>query len=419
MLVLGAGAFFTAATGFFPIRKAGFIIKSTFGRIFKNKSAFAATATALGATVGTGNIIGVASAVAIGGPGAVLWMWVGAFFGMMLKFAEAALAVKYKGGADIYIQKAFGGKSISVLWCVCCVLASFGGGNMVQTYSAGTVFKNAFGFSSAAVGAVIALLTAAVIFFGAKAVTRTSAAIVPVMACFYVIGCFAVLFICRQNIVPALKSIFYSAFEPIAIGGGMGGLLLSDALKTGITRGTFTHEAGMGSAAFAHAESEETDPLRQGCWGIVEVFTDTIFVCTLTALVILSAGGGAFSENSAAEIFSSFFGGAGDIFLCVSMFLFALAAVIGWAFYGEKALLGITKSKKIIVLYRILFCFAAFCGSFAAPGFIWNFTDIFNALMMFPNLAAIIILAPEVLRITNKPLLFGKGLLYQKQKTER
>lgn len=402
VLVLGTGAFFTAATGFFPLRKAGFIIKSTFGRIFENKSAFAATATALGATVGTGNIVGVAAAITAGGPGAVFWMWVGAFFGMMLKFAEAALAVKYKGGANIYIQKAFGGKSVSVLWCVCCVLASFGGGNMVQTHSAGIMFKNTFGISSAAVGAAIALLTAVVIFFGAKAVTRTSSLLVPVMAAIYVTGCFAVLFICRNSIIPAAKSIFYSAFEPTALGGGIGGLLLSDALKTGITRGTFTHEAGMGSAAFAHAESTESDPLRQGCWGIIEVFTDTIFVCTLTALVILSAGG-TFSENSAAEVFGRFFGKWGDIFLCVSMFLFALAAVIGWAFYGEKALLGITKSKRIIALYRILFCFAAFCGSFAAPGFVWNFTDIFNALMMFPNLAAIIILAPEVLRITKNP----------------
>ena len=393
--VLGSGLFFTVATGFFPIRKWRFIIKSTFGKIFKSKSAFSATATALGATVGTGNIVGVASAIAIGGPGAVFWMWVGAFLGMMLKFSEAALAVKYKGGANIYMEKAFGTKRLSVFWCVCCVLCSFGGGNMMQTNSAGAVFNNSFGVSPRIIGLIISGLAGIVIFFGAKAVKNVSSFLVPIMAVFYIIGCTVVLFICRENIIPAFLGIFESAFNPLSVGGGIGGIFLSESLRTGIAKGTFTNEAGMGSASLAHGESEEKNPLIQGCWGAVEVFVDTIFVCSFTAIVILASG-----FSSAPEIFRNFFGGYGDVFLFISMFLFALAAVIGWAFYGEKALSYITNSRFLIVLYRILFLFAAFCGSFLNLGFIWNFTDIFNGLMIFPNILALLMLAPEIIRIT-------------------
>ena len=399
-IVLGTGAVLTFATGFFPLRRAGFIIKSTFGRIFRSKKAFSATATALGATVGTGNIVGVASAIAIGGAGAVFWMWVGAFFGMMLKFSEAALAVKYRGGANVYIEKAFGKRQFSVLWCFCCIFASFGGGNMIQTYSAGAAFENSFGIPPVFIGTAIAVLSAAVVFCGAKAVTKVSSVLVPVMAMIYVIGCAILLFICRERVPAAFESIFASAFETDAVIGGTGGIVFSKALRVGVARGTFTHEAGMGSASLAHAESDEKNPLVQGCWGIVEVFIDTIFVCTLTALVLLSAGSGNFSENSAGEIFRQYFGKSGDVFIAVSMFLFALAAVIGWAFYGEKALLHITKSKFWVDLYRILFCFAAFCGSFLNADFIWNFTDIFNGLMIFPNIGAIIFLMPEILKIT-------------------
>lgn len=398
LLIFAAGFFLTAFSGFFTLRKAGFIIKSTFGGIFKNKKAFAATATALGATVGTGNIIGVSAAISIGGAGAVFWMWVGAFFGMMLKFAEAALAVKYNGGANVYIEKAFGGKFFSCFWCVCCVLASFGGGNMIQANAAADIFKKSFDMPPIIIGISICCITALMLFSGADSVIKASSFLVPIMAVIYICGCFAVLFCFRQNIIPAFWNIFSSAFEPFSAGGGIIGLLLSKALGTGFSKGTFTHEAGMGSASLAHAESGEKNPVRQGCWGAVEVFIDTIIVCSLTAFVILSVPG----ANSAEEVFSSVFGKAGNIFLCVSMFLFALAAIIGWAFYGEKALQYITKSKKTVVLYRILFCFAVILGSAAKMPFIWNITDIFNGLMIFPNLAAIIVLSPEVLKIAKE-----------------
>ena len=396
ILVLGTGFYLTAASGFFLLFRCGFILKNTFGKIFKDKKAFYATATALGATVGTGNIVGVSTAIAIGGAGAVFWMWIGAFFGMMLKFAEAALAVKYKGGAMKYIEKAFGGKTFAVLWSICCVLASFGGGNMIQTNAAGAVFEKSFGIPAVFTGISIAALNAAVLFCGAKAVLKTSSLLVPAMALIYISGCFGVLFIFRENIIPSFAKIFSEAFEPLSIGGGICGILISESLRTGIAKGTFTHEAGMGSASLAHSESKG-DPLIQGCWGIAEVFIDTIFVCSLTALVILSSG-----IPSAEEVFSSCFGKAGDIFLSASMFLFALAAVIGWAFYGEKALGYITKSKAAAVFYRIIFCAAAVLGSSMELPLIWNITDIFNGLMIFPNLMAIIFLSNEVFGITKK-----------------
>lgn len=353
-------------------------------------------ATALGATAGTGNIVGVASAVAVGGAGAVFWMWAGALLGMMLKFGEAALAVKYPGGAMGYIEHAFGGRRASLFWCGCCVLASFGTGNMVQTNAAAGICKSSFGAPPPVVGAAIAVLAAAVLFRGARAVTKTASVLVPLMAALYIISCTALLFICRQRLPAAVASIFSEAFTPSAAGGGAAGLLTSKALQIGIARGTFTNEAGMGSASLAHAESSGT-PAEQGCWGIVEVFLDTVVCCTLTALAILSAGLGAVDESAAEAAFSKYFGGAGSAFLASSMFFFALAAVIGWAFYGEKALGYITASKKALIFYRVLFCVCAAAGAVLSLPAVWNLSDIFNGLMIFPNVAALLVLKSEIL----------------------
>ena len=396
LLVLLSGAFFTAASGFFPLRKIRFIAKSTFGSLKNKNGGFAAMATALGATAGTGNIVGVASAVAVGGAGAVFWMWAGALLGMMLKFGEAALAVKYPGGAMGYIEHAFGGRRASLFWCGCCVLASFGTGNMVQTNAAAGICKSSFGAPPLVVGAAIAVLAAAVLFRGARAVTKTASVLVPLMAALYIIGCTALLFICRQRLPAAVASIFSEAFTPSAAGGGAAGLLTSKALQIGIARGTFTNEAGMGSASLAHAESSGT-PAEQGCWGIVEVFLDTVICCTLTALAILSAGLGAVDESAAEAAFSKYFGGAGSAFLASSMFFFALAAVIGWAFYGEKALGYITASKKALIFYRVLFCVCAAAGAVLSLPAVWNLSDIFNGLMIFPNVAALLVLKSEIL----------------------
>lgn len=396
--VLLSGAFFCITSGFYPLSKLRLIIKNTLG---SKKGGFSAMATALGATAGTGNIVGVASAIAIGGAGAVFWMWVGAFFGMMLKFGEAALAVKYRGGAMRYIELAFGGKLPAIFWCVCCILASFGTGNMVQTNAAAGICRDAFGVPPLAVGALIGALAAAVLFRGARAVTKTASVLVPLMAALYIIGCTALLFICRQRLPAAVASIFSEAFTPSAAGGGAAGLLTSKALQIGIARGTFTNEAGMGSASLAHAESAGS-PAEQGCWGIVEVFLDTVVCCTLTALAILSTDISPLGENAAEVAFGKYFGGAGSAFLASSMFFFALAAVIGWAFYGEKALGYITASKKALIFYRVLFCVCAAAGAVLSLPAVWNLSDIFNGLMIFPNVAALLVLKSEILSTVKK-----------------
>lgn len=401
LLVLFGGAFLTVASGFYPLRKLRFIIKSTFGSLKGKSGGFAAMATALGATAGTGNIVGVASAIAIGGAGAVFWMWVGAFLGMMLKFAEAAMAVKYRGGAMKYIERAFGGRKSAMAWCICCIFASFGTGNMVQTNAAGNICKSAFGVPPVFVGAAIALLSAAVLFRGAKAVIKVSSLFVPLMAAFYMLGCTALLFICRNNLSAAVKSIFSGAFAPLAMGGGIVGLLTSKALQIGIARGTFTNEAGMGSASIAHAESGGT-PAEQGCWGIIEVFLDTMVCCTLTAFAILSSGLGNIESTASEAAFSKYFGGFGSAFLASSMFFFALAAVIGWAFYGEKALEYITKSKKSLLIYRLSFCACAAVGSVLSLPAVWNLSDIFNGLMIVPNMAALLVLKKEIIKVSKQ-----------------
>lgn len=402
IIVLGAGIWFAFKTKFYQVRKFGKILKD----VFRSKNGFDAMATALGATVGTGNIVGVASAIAIGGAGAVFWMWIGAFFGMMLKFAEASLSVKYRdkncGGAPIYIEKVFGGRKIAVFWVFCCIAASFGTGNMVQSGAAAVMAEKAFDVPALIVGIVLAAITGSVLFFGAKGVTKTSTMVVTIMSVFYILGSFFLLFKFRNNLPAALTSIFKSAFEPLAAGGGIIGFLTAESLKVGIARGTFTNEAGMGSASLAHSESEETDPAVQGSFGIIEVFLDTIVVCTITALVILSSGITAFTEESTTEAFSLGFGSFGEKFLGISMFLFALAAMIGWAFYAEKALGYITKNKTAVLIYRAMFCIMAVVGSITELPTLWNISDTFNGLMIFPNIIAILLLSKEISGFTKR-----------------
>lgn len=400
IIVLGVGIWLAFRTKFYQARKFGKVLKD----VFKSKDGFGAMATALGATVGTGNIVGVAAAIALGGAGAVFWIWVGAFFGMMLKFAEASLSVRYRdkdcGGAPKYIEKVFVGRRIAVFWSLCCVASSFGTGNMVQSGAAAVMAEKAFDIPALIIGIVLAAITGSVLFFGAKGVTKTSTVLVTIMSVFYILGSFFLLFKFRNNLPAALASIFKSAFEPLAAGGGIIGFLTAESLKVGITRGTFTNEAGMGSASLAHSESEETEPSVQGSFGIIEVFLDTIVVCTLTALVILSSGITAFTEESTTEAFSLGFGNFGEKFLGISMFLFALAAMIGWAFYAEKALGYITKSKTAVLIYRAAFCVMAVVGSITELPTLWNISDTFNGLMIFPNVIAILLLSKEVIEFT-------------------
>ncbi len=350
--------------------------------------------TALGATVGTGNIVGVASAIAIGGAGSIFWMWVGAFFGMMLKFSEAALSVREKGGAPIYIRKAFGGKKAAFFWSLCCVLSSFGVGNTVQIAAASAAAKTAFDLPPFLIGTFAALLVAMVCIGGTRAVAKVSSVLVPLMALFYLLGGLFLLWRFREAVLASFALIFREAFSESAAAGGFFGFLSSKALRVGISRGTFTHEAGMGSASLAHAESGEKDPAVQGNWGILEVFSD-MAVCTVTALVLLSSGVPLENEKSTFSAFAAGFGAFGEKFLSVGLFLFALAAMIGWEFYGERALSALTGRKTSLICYRLIFCLLTVAGSFLPMALLWDLSDIFNGLMLFPNLAALFLLQKE------------------------
>lgn len=400
LLVFGVGIWLTVGSGFYPLRRAGRIFTDLFHKE-KKGSGFAAAMTSLGATVGTGNIVGVASALAMGGAGAVFWMWIGAFFGMMLKYAEASLAIRYRGaklgGAPLYIQKAFGSKGVAALWAVCCVAASFGSGNAVQVSAAAAAVKTVLHGSSLWVGFLIAALTGLVLSGRAKTVTKVSAVLVPVMAAFYLLGVVFVLWRFRDMVPTAFVRIFRDAFDQKAAVGGIGGWLTSETLRVGVARGTFTHEAGMGSASLAHAESEETEPGVQGDWGILEVFLDTMVVCTATALVLLVTG-----ERGIQEAFSLGFGKIGTAFLATALFLFALAAVFGWEFYGEKALSFLTERKSVKLLYRGVFLAVSMSSAVFQSAVLWNLSDCFNGLMIFPNLAAVFLLRKEVFGFLKK-----------------
>jgi len=413
LLLLGAGAYFTVGSGFFPVRRAGFVWRATFGAMLGGGrrerggvSPFAAMSTALGATVGTGNITGVAAAVAAGGAGAVFWMWAGAALGMMTKFAEAALAVRYRvtdgdvkrGGPMYYMERGLRMRGLAVLYAVLCAGASFGVGNMVQANSAAAAAQAAFGFPLWAAGAALSLLTASVLFAGANAVARAACALVPVMALGYTAGCLWLLARHADAVLPACGEIFGQAFSLRALGGGAFGHMV----RTGVSRGAFSNEAGMGSAAIAHASSSEDDPARQGCWGIVEVFIDTMVVCTMTALVLIVSGAaknGGDGALAAMAAFTGEFGAAGGWFLASALFLFALATLIGWAYYGESALRYLTGGKEaVLIVYRALYAAAAVFGASASLPLVWSVSDVLNALMAFPNLAAVAALSPEVFR---------------------
>jgi len=404
LVLLGTGLWFTLGSGLFPIRRAGGIFRAVIRSLFRKKrgpgpTPFEAMSTALGATVGTGNIAGVSAAILTGGPGTVFWMWAGAFLGMMTKFAEAALAVAhhergaegFRGGAMYYIKKGLKMPVLASAWCVLCIGASFGGGCMAQSGSAAESCLAVLNLPRPAAGLLLAVLTAAALFRRGGRVEKVSGVLVPVMAVLYITGSAAALAIFREHLGTALGMIFEGAFSFRSAAGGFTGLMTADAVRVGLARGTFTNEAGLGSASIAHGASSEREPGIQGCWGILEVFVDTIVVCTLTALVLLAGG-----CDTAAEAFTGCFGAGGGIFLAASTFLFALAAMIGWAYYGESALSFLTKRKSALYGYRILFCAAGVLGSCIEFGAALGISDIFDGLMAFPNCAALIFLSKDV-----------------------
>ncbi len=425
-LFLFVGLLFSVGTGFFQLRHLRLWFRYTFCALFKKEKApdgsitqLQALSTALAATVGTGNITGVAAALVTGGPGAIFWMWVSAFLGMMTAYAENVLGILYRyrdakghpvGGAMVYMEKGLGSKTFSVLFAVFCILASFGMGNMAQMHSVSTALSDSFGIPPFWTGLCGALLVALVISGGLKRIAGVTERLVPLMVVLFFAGSIFCLFKNAGEIFPAFRLILDSAFQLDAAAGGALGYGILRAMRTGIARGVFSNEAGLGSSVAAHAASTVREPVIQGMWGIFEVFVDTIVVCTLTALVILTSGvyvpapGGeavltGVSLTSAA--YGAGLGRSGSLFISVSIVFFAFATVLGWSYFGEQSTSYLFGSRAIPV-YKAIFILMAAIGAWSSMELVWSISDTFNALMAVPNLITLLFLSGKVFRETKR-----------------
>ncbi|MBE6113548.1 MAG: alanine:cation symporter family protein [Erysipelotrichaceae bacterium] len=430
-LLLGSGIFFTVRTRFIQVRKFKEGMKLVFGNISLNgnsadssgMSSFQALATAIAAQVGTGNIAGCATALVSGGPGAIFWMWISAFFGMSTIYGEAVLAQRFKcvnedgdvvGGPIYYIKAAFKGKFGSFLatfFAIAIILALGFMGNMVQSNSISEAFYTAFGLPKLATGLVIATISAFVFLGGVKRIASITEKIVPLMAAFYIVGALVVLGINHEAILPALTSIFVGAFQPSAVMGGALGIGIKETMRYGVARGLFSNEAGMGSTPHAHALAKVNKPQDQGCVAMVGVFIDTFVILTITALVILTSGmlgtmgvdGELLSGTALAQAaFNQSFGSFGDVFIAICLLFFAFSTIIGWYFFGESNVKALFKNNKYAKMgYAMIAVVCIVLGSLQKVTLVWDMSDMFNGLMIIPNLLAVLALSGIVSKYAN------------------
>ncbi len=432
--IIGVGLFLSIRTHFIQFRRFRYTFKVTVGRLFHKKEAsdgsitpFQAVCTALAATVGTGNIAGVAGAIAIGGPGAVFWMWVSALLGMCTKFSEVTLAVHFReknkdgdwvGGPMYYIKNGLGPKWrwLAVVFSALGVLTVFGTGNATQVNTITTAIDSAllnYGIVSSEsvakinliIGCFIAVLVASVLLGGIKRIGRVTERLVPFMALFYILLAIGVVFLNIERVPAVFSSIFCGAFSPSAVtGGAVGTMFLS--LKNGVSRGIFSNEAGLGTGSIAHAAADTKEPIKQGYFGIFEVFTDTILICTLTALVILCSGipvsyGAAAGAELTISGFTSTYGSWVSIFTAVALCCFAFSTIIGWGLYGTRCiefLFGSGINRPFMLVYAAV----AILGATVDLGLLWGIADTFNGLMSIPNLIALFLLGGTVVKLVKE-----------------
>ena len=421
ILVL-TGIIFSIRLKFIQVRKFGEGMRRVFGGINlfgkqadkDGMSSFQALATAIAAQVGTGNIAGCATALISGGPGAIFWMWLSAFFGMATIYGEAVLAQKFKtrsetgevvGGPVYYIRQAFKGgfgKFLAGFFAVAIILALGLMGNMVQSNSIGDAFYNAFGVNKLIVGIIIAAIAAFIFLGGMKRIASVTEKMVPIMAALYIVGSLVVIIANIKNIPNVFYQIFVGAFNPTAVLGGAAGITVKAAMRFGVARGLFSNEAGMGSTPHAHAVAKVDKPEDQGIVAMIGVFLDTFVVLTLTALVILSTnslGSGAEGVALAQLAFSKVFGNFGGVFIAICLLFFAFSTIIGWYFFGEqniKYLFG----QKAVKIYALLVVIFVIIGSTLKVDLVWNLSDLFNGIMVFPNLLALLALSGLVVAIS-------------------
>lgn len=432
--IFGVGLYLSLRTRFLQIRKFPYAIRTTIGRMFRKKDAsdgaitpFQAVCTALAATVGTGNIAGVAGAIAIGGPGAVFWMWISALLGMCTKFAEVTLAVFYReknangelvGGPMYYIKNGLGKKwhFLAYLFAAFGVLTVFGTGNATQVNTITTAINSALmnyhviseksvSLSNLIQGIIIAALVALILLGGVKRIAQVTEKLVPFMALFYIILALGVILLKINTIPSVFVSIFKGAFRPSAVTGGIVGSMIM-SVKKGVSRGIFSNEAGLGTGSIAHACADTRKPVKQGMFGIFEVFTDTIVICTLTALVILCSGTSiAYGQAAGAELtisgFTATYGNWVSLFTALAMCCFAFSTILGWGLYGARCI-EFLFSEKITKYFMAAYSLVAILGATANLGLMWSIAETFNGLMAIPNLIALFLLSGKVAELTKE-----------------
>ncbi len=414
--LLGTGVLFTFKLKGIQITKLKTAMKQIFSKQEKETeevglSSFQSLATAIAAQVGTGNLAGVATAIASGGPGAIFWMWISAFFGMATIFAEAVLGQLFRkndngelvGGPAYYIRYGLKNKFLAGFFAVSIILALGFMGNMVQANSMALVVNNAFNIPKIVIGIVVAVLAFMIFSGGVKRIGSFTEKVVPLMAALYILGTLIIVSIYHENIIPAFKMIIYGAFNPKAIAGGVIGATVKESIRYGVARGLFSNEAGMGSTPHAHAVAKVDDPVQQGLVAIIGVIVDTGIVCTLTALVILTTGvldtglTGAELTQKAFEVGLSNYGNLGSYFVAISLFFFAFSTIIGWYYFGEmnmKYLFG----RGSVKYYRMIVPIMLILGTTLEVELVWELADTFNALMVIPNLIALVGLSGLVVK---------------------
>lgn len=424
------GLYYSIRTGFFQFFDFKIWWKSTAGSIARSRNMvsargitqFQALSTALAATIGTGSIAGVATAIFYGGPGAVFWMWVSALLGMMTSCAEKTLSVRYRiqtpdggwqGGPMYYMEQGLHCKPLAVVFSLFCISETLVGGNLVQSNSIATALEASFQFDRLTVGIVTAVLTGAVILGGIKRIGQVSERLVPCMAVLFLLGGLIVLIVHRAALPDAIRLIFQEAFKPKALCGGYGA---ATAMRYGIARGVFTNEAGLGTSAMAHAAADVNSPAHQGMWGIFEVFIATLVICSVTALVILSSG--VYDMHTALQAilsdhvdnamlgaplssaaFATVFGAYGGVFVSVCLILFAFTSLLGACYYGEQCISYLTGTRRIVPFYRLFFLAAIILGSISDLSATWLLVDLTNGLMAIPNLIALLLLSNHAVKL--------------------
>ncbi len=478
ILLIATGIIMTVCTKCFQVSRIGLWWKNTIGSMFRKSvighskekgsiSPFQALCTALAATIGTGNIPGLAAAICLGGAGAVFWMWIAAFFGMMTNFSENVLGIYYRrknpngewsGGAMYYLRDGLGAKKhckkigsvLAIIFCIFTLFASFGIGSMGQVNKIVANVASAFDISSLSsitvlgglslynivIGVVIMALTSLIVLGGLKRIASVAEKVVPFMVVIFVIGSIIIIGVNYASILPAFKAIFVNAFSPIAAVGGGIGVIINKVVTQGFKRGVFSNEAGLGSSVMVHSNSNIKEPVKQGMWGIFEVFADTMVVCTMTALVVLTSGAynletgtimeGYTDATLVAGAFNSVFswGNIGGKFIAIAMFLFAFTTVLGWSHYGTKAWEYLFGTKSTVIFKIIHICTIIF-GAVMTSSLAWDISDTFNGLMMIPNLIGVLTLSPLVIKITKNYIerkVLGKDiepmLSFKKEETE-